>query len=499
MSHTAGVPAAPERLNAVLAGAGVALGLMILAAGFADAVALDVSAPLAAALVAVAAFHARLLSWSALVASMVCVIVVVPIKHYELPAALPIALEPYRLLVAAIAFAWVFALLVDPRIRLRRTGLIDAPLGAFIVVVLASILVNAQRASSVEPFLVRRMLFFTSFFVVIYIIASVLETYADIERVLRVLVGLAAIVAVFAAIESRTGANPFHELERVIPFLVERGERAQIERGGIRAVGSAQHPIALGAALVMAIPLALALAVAKRQVRWWFALVALLVGAFATISRTAIVMLAVVALIFLWLRPSQTRRFLWIAIVPAVVAVHFALPGALGSIRKSFQTEHLITESQQSQVGSGRLATLGPALSKELVPNPLLGEGFGTRVTTPEEFVEPNAPILDDQWLGVLLETGILGAGALAWLFLRFIRRLGRSAKHDDSPFGWMLAGITASVAAYAISMFTFDAFSFIQVTFLLFILLGLGSAALRVNASGRSGRTAGTADGGAH
>jgi hypothetical protein len=35
--------------------------------------------------------------------------------------------------------------------------------------------------------------------------------------------------------------------------------------------------------------------------------------------------------------------------------------------------------------------------------------------------------------------------------------------------------------------MFTFDAFSFVQVTFLLFILLGLGSATLRAHAASQA------------
>ncbi|MGH2798628.1 MAG: hypothetical protein ACRDM0_13355, partial [Thermoleophilaceae bacterium] len=69
---------------------------------------------------------------------------------------------------------------------------------------------------------------------------------------------------------------------------------------------------------------------------------------------------------------------------------------------------------------------------------------------------------------------------AWAWLFLRVVRRLVREAKEDPSPRGWLLAGIAASLTAYAVSMFTYDAFSFIQSTFLLFILMGFGTSLLR-------------------
>jgi hypothetical protein len=133
-------------------------------------------------------------------------------------------------------------------------------------------------------------------------------------------------------------------------------------------------------------------------------------------------------------------------------------------------------------VGSGRLATLGPALRREFLPDPLVGEGYGTRVTTPDATVPvPNAPILDDGWLGILLETGVVGALAFAWIFARFLRLVGRAARRDHSSRGWFLAAVTASIVAYGLSMFLYDAMSFIQVTFLFFILVGLGSVGYRL------------------
>ena len=83
--------------------------------------------------------------------------------------------------------------------------------------------------------------------------------------------------------------------------------------------------------------------------------------------------------------------------------------------------------------------------------------------------------ILDDEWLGILAETGIAGMLALLWLFGRFVRRAGSVAKRSDSPEAWLLTAIVASVAAFGVGMATFDAFSFIQATFIFFILLALG------------------------
>ena len=108
----------------------------------------------------------------------------------------------------------------------------------------------------------------------------------------------------------------------------------------------------------------------------------------------------------------------------------------------------------------------------------MLGQGFGTRVVD-DDGDAARANILDNQWLGTLLETGAVGFFGWAWFFVRVVRKFGAEARRDDSERGWLLASLAAGVAAFAVGMLTFDAFSFIQVTFLLFILVGLGSALL--------------------
>ncbi len=83
-----------------------------------------------------------------------------------------------------------------------------------------------------------------------------MERGPKLDRMVRLLVGGGTLLAVLSLIEWRTGTNFFNGLQHVIPFLhyVDFGDH--IARGtGFRALGSAQHPIALGAALVMLIPL----------------------------------------------------------------------------------------------------------------------------------------------------------------------------------------------------------------------------------------------------
>lgn len=440
-------------------------------------------APLLAVGVLIAVTHSVLFRWRTLIALIVCVILFIPMKRYNLPASLPMKLEPYRLLVFLVALGWMTSLLIDPRVRFRRTP-IDLPLACFAIIALVSDMINRTRVTSVQSEVVKKLLFFLSFFLVTYMTVSLIRRFEHVDFVTRVLVGGGAIVGLFALVERNTGYDVFNNLHVVLPFLhLDAANIPHIPtRGGrLRVYASAQHPIALGAALALLLPLAIYLAKCHGQRRWWVAGFLLIFGAFATGSRTAVVMFLVIVLTYLWLRPARMRR-LWPALIPALLMIHFVAPGALGTIRASFFPKGgLVAQQTNAAVGSGRLATLGPALHAEFLPNPLLGEGFGTRVTTPipPAVPVPNAPILDDQWLGILLETGLAGALALAWLFVRLIRRLAPEARDDNSPRSWFLASVIASVGSFAASMFFYDAFSFIQVTFLLFIIMGLGLSAL--------------------
>lgn len=433
-------------------------------------------APVFALIVAVAVWHKWLFEWQSLLYLLLLVILFIPIQRYKLPAGLPIDLEPYRLVVAFVVIGWTLSLLVDPRVRLRASGL-ERPIGLIAIACLGSVLVNGGRVAGLQGDVVKTMSFMASFFLLFYLIVSVIRSRGTVNALIKMLVVGGVAIAFLAVIEGRTGYNLFGHLGDYVPFLNAdpsfSGERERF--GAIRAYGPAQHPIALGAALVMLIPLGVYLSVTTRRVGWWLATLVLSIGAVSTMSRTSIVMLLVVAATFLWLRPKQTKRF-WPALLPLAVAIHFVMPGTLGTIHQMFFPEGGLIADQRASAGSqsssGRVADLAPAY-EELSRQPLLGQGLGTRITTGDR---ANAALLDNQWLKTLLETGILGLIGWLWLVGRFVRNAGREAKDDFGERGWCLTALVVSISAFAVGMLFYDAFSFIQVTFFFFILLALGS-----------------------
>jgi O-antigen ligase len=198
-------------------------------------------------------------------------------------------------------------------------------------------------------------------------------------------------------------------------------------------------------------------------------------------------MLGVIVIVFLCLKPIETKR-LWPLVVPAVVVVHFAMPGTIGGFKAAFFPEGGII-AQQSRLGpgqdpllaGGRVRQLRPMLA-EASERPLFGEGFGTRVTgfnTPER----NAPILDNQWLNNVLEIGFVGLAAWVWLFVGAGRLLIRASRASGSGGdSWLFAALAASIISFPVGMLTYDAFGYTQVTFIFWIVLGISTALLRIS-----------------
>jgi O-antigen ligase len=212
---------------------------------------------------------------------------------------------------------------------------------------------------------------------------------------------------------------------------------------------------------------------------------------FAGGSRTGLIGLFMMLPVFLWLRGRETLRC-WPALIPMLAVLHFAAPGAIGAVVEEFFPKGgIVHQQEETEIGphgevkySSRLSRVGPEIHEYLQHDPLVGQGYGSRVVGFHDAAADNAIILDDQWLDTLLETGLLGVLAWMWMFSRTIRRLGRQAKRErDSREGWLPVALAASLVSYVVAMFFFDAFGYIQATSTAFTLLALSAVLLRIPA----------------
>ena len=157
------------------------------------------------------------------------------------------------------------------------------------------------------------------------------------------------------------------------------------------------------------------------------------------------------------------------------------MPGTLGTMKMMLNPSFVIAEQSYDQgATAGRVADLGPALAR-WSQKPLFGRGFGTTVADPNAAKESDAQILDNQWLGSLLEIGAFGAAPAAGAVDHRdppAQPLGERVR--DPGDGWLATALAASIIAFATGMLTFDAFAFIQVTFFVFVMLGFAAVVTR-------------------
>lgn len=458
--------------------------------------------------------------WSWLVAGLVIVVVLIPSDgRYTLGGGLPFQLEPYRVFVALVLVGWIAALLSDRRVKLRRTGF-EGPLALILFAIVGSDVLNPGRISGITSFVIKSLSLEASFLLIIYMVMSVVRERRVLESIMKVLVVAGCLEAIGAIVQRKLNYNPFDHLHLLLPiFRFNVVLVANNVRGGtIRATASAGHPIELSATMAMLLPFAIYLAVKRRHRMYWVAAVLLLAGDFAGGSRTGLISILVMLAVFLWLRPRETLRC-WPALIPLLLIVHFLDPGALGGLYEGFFPQGgIVAQQSQTFIGPGgvqenanRLSRVGPELQNFENYNPLFGEGFGTRVTGRTSLTaaqptgvldyaingqsnptasEDNAEILDDQWLGTLLETGILGIAGWVWMFVRLIRRLGARAKLErGSPDGWLPVALAAAAAGFASSMFFYDAFAYTQATFLMHLLIGCTGSLLALPAATAASR----------
>ena len=274
--------------------------------------------------------------WSWLVSGLVIVDLLIPSDgRYTLAGMSAFQLEPYRVFVALLLVGWFGSLLCDPRVRLRRTGF-EGPLGLILLSIAGSLLVNPGRLSGVMSFVIKSVSLEASFLLVIYLVVSVVRTRAILDWLVKILVVAGTIEGAAALIERKMGYAVFDHEHLLLPIfhfnnLVSLGSR----NGAIRAQASTGTPIELSAVMAMLVPFAIYLGVTRNQRRWYGAAVVLFGGDFACGSRTGMIAIVVILIVFLWLRPRQTLRC-WPALIPVLIVVHFLDPGAIGGLYTRF-------------------------------------------------------------------------------------------------------------------------------------------------------------------
>lgn len=303
-----------------------------------------------------------------------------------------------------------------------------------------------------------------------------------LDTVLKAVAAAGAFAGAIGFLQFFAGFNPAGALKLPGLSLVRVITSVDTRSGYRRVAGTAVHPIEFGVVMAMTLPIALHYAfyaTTKWTKRWHWGCAALIgVALPLSLSRTAILGVSVVGLMLFFAWSWKRRARALVVLVVFVNGLQFVVPGLFGTLRSLF-----LNLGNDPSV-SGR--TSDYALVGDLVAhNPVFGRGFRTFI--PEKFILHTGEgggtlILDNQYLGTLIEMGVFGLFSLVFLFVvvlactRSIRR--RSADPSTRDLAQSMA---AAVMVSMLSFATFDGLSFPMATILLFLLAGCAGALRRL------------------
>jgi O-antigen ligase len=377
-------------------------------------------------------------------------------------------------LFAAVLLCWYMLAWQHPLLPLDRGRQPVRVAGILFGCASVAAYVSANR--SVMPALVengadRGLIMLSGWLGVLLLAADGIDRPDRLTTLLRRVVTGATAMALLGIMEFFTGLSFAQYI--VIPGLSVHSQVTGLltVEGLARATATASQPLELAAVLAISLPLAIhqaRFASEARRTRRWLQ-VALIAGAMPmTVSRSAILGLAVIAIVLLPTWPKRYRRRVCRALLAALVVTWLAEPSVLSGFGK------LIGHSGADTSIASRTGAYSSAVPL-IIKHPWFGQGFQT-------FFPQTYFFVDNQYLTSLIETGVAGTLSLVALFVTgwFVARSARRAVCDARTRD-LLQCLAASVAAAAVSFSTFDALSFVIAPGLTFLVLGCVGAASRL------------------
>jgi hypothetical protein len=421
----------------------------------------------------------RPLPW--LLAGFLAMLFFVPIDSTELKVSLPVGSQIDRFAIVGLVLAWLICG-GDQRafLRTRRSKLYVGAACVFLALAVASLLLDAGRIVNIGDFTLaeKRFGLLGSFLILSWFTLTALR-YEDVRGFSSYLIGLGTLMSIGMLIERHTGYNIFYELSAAIfkPIATVATAPTNIHPefgtdGRVVVVGPTLHGLAATTMLMVTMPFALVRMFDARRSHavhwrrsWWLnaiALTLMLVAATATDRKTALLVPIAVILYLACYRPRQVLRLAPIGLVALVGLVHFASPGALGTIFTP--SAGLSSSSTTHRVGD--FTDVEP----DVLARPVLGRGFGTiNVEAPTQF-----RINDDEYIDEIWEVGVVGLLAYAFMILAPVFTARRAIRGRDPAVSSLALAASAGCIAYFVVNALFDAMSFPQAPYMFFMVAAL-------------------------
>lgn len=405
----------------------------------------------------------------------------------------PMTLPPALVVALVLGVLWLSAQMVDDLGMGKGRNALRTAVTIYLALHLATYAVATRRWLPTDELTVAdsSMVRIVATISVAIFACDAIRTRQRLDRVLKLVLVCSALIAFVGLVQFGTGVD-------LASYVNLPGLRAQenaysaMESRSIfrRPTGTTNHPIEYGLVCAMAVPLGAHYVFRARDdgtpaLRWWLCLALVGLGALTALSRTALVGLVVSGVVLVATLPRRRKLSVVLLGGGFFIGASLVVPGLFGTIRGMF------ANIEDDPSVKARTADYESA-AEQIDLNPLLGRGFGT-------FLPTKYTILDNQFLLTLIENGYLGMFALIGMFLAacYATIRVRVVSRDEDLRG-LASCLLAAVLVGGIGSVTFDLLSFGVATGMVFAMIGLSGAALRIASAEpggdaqRPGQTAG-------
>jgi hypothetical protein len=401
----------------------------------------------------------RLLPWS--IAFFLAMVFLFPFDSTDLPIPLPLDATLDRPVLGLIIATWIASASSLIGVRRLSMGPVHWAFAIFALIAVTSVLLNfptLQRLEQVDvP--VKKLALLFSYGVLFSVVASSLRP-TEVRRLIVFMVGLASITAIGVIVEYRTGFNAFYTWgEKLLPGVTPPADLGTYDSIGRKTiVGPTIHPLAAAMMLSLVLPFAVMglLRTEDRRAKVFYAIAAALMigGAAATQRKTAFIVPVICLVVLTAYRP---RMLLKRAPLGALLAVGIALaaPGALAGVvdqlKPSAFTGVLTTQDRISDYD---------AIRPEVINHPLFGRGY-------DSFDQKRYRILDNQYLTLVVNVGILGVLGYLGIMLSAFLLAHRCARSYDPDRAWFGPAAASAIIGLTIGSALLDTLALPQLPYL--------------------------------
>lgn len=418
----------------------------------------------------------RPLPW--VLAAFVAMLFLVPIDSTELKVHLPVDSRIDRFALVGVVLAWMW-FRGDRRafMRTNRSRLFPAAALAFLAIAVLSLVLDAPRIGNVGELSLaaKRFALLLSFLTISWFAIAALR-FEDVRGFASYLIGLGCLTAAGVLVERHTGTNLFYEAGGAIlkPIATVAPSPTDIHPGygtdgRVVVVGPTQHGLAVTTMLVVVMPFALVRVFDARWRRSWLlnaaAFVLMLAAAAATDRKSALIVPVAVVLYLAVYRPRKVGKLAPLGLVLLIGMVHFASPGAIGTL--------LSKETVEGSSTSHRIADFTD-VEPDVLAHPLIGRGYGTLNVEQANVFRIN----DNEYIDELWQIGFVGLAAYLLMIAAPVIVARRAIRGHDPTASSLALAASAGCVAYFVVCALFDAMSFPQAPYMFFLVAALSTVA---------------------